>query len=238
MVVKAQEEDNLDLSTILLVYFQNKYIDKIEVKKITKKVEDFQKQGKNIGRERVRLTQPRVDPLEESEWNEEVREILKPMMDEETGQIINIHKTMARYPDLLRRWLVFARHILFKSSLPAREREILILRIGWLCQAEYEFGQHVIIGKESGLIDDEIQMIMEGPDSKGLSSFDATLLKAVDELYYDAFISDPTWKALSEKYNTQQLMDLVFAVGQYNLVSMALNTLGVQLEEGTKGFPK
>lgn len=177
-------------------------------------------------------------PLKESEWNEEVKEILKPMIDEKTGRIINIHKTLARHENLLKRWLVFARHILLKSSLPAREREILILRIGWLCQAEYEFGQHVKIGKESGLTDEEIQMIIEGPVSKGWSSFDVTLLKAVDELYYDAFISEPTWKELSERYNTQQLIDLVFTVGQYNLVSMALNTLGVQLEEGTKGFPK
>ncbi|MFX1501531.1 MAG: carboxymuconolactone decarboxylase family protein [Promethearchaeota archaeon] len=160
------------------------------------------------------------------------------MMDEETGRVVNIHKTLVRHPNLLRRWLVFARHVLFKSSLPAREREILILRIGWLCQAEYEFGQHVRIGKENGLLEEEIQMIMEGPDSKGWSSFDATLVKAVDELYYDAFISDPTWKALSKNYNTQQIIDLVFTVGQYNLVSMALNTLGVQLEEGTEGFPK
>jgi len=160
------------------------------------------------------------------------------MVDEKSGRIINIFTTLARHEKLLKRWLVFARHILGKSSLPAREREILILRIGWLCQAEYEWGQHVKIGKENGLTDDEIQGIIEGPDSNKWNKFDATLLRAVDELYYDSFISDPTWKTLTEQYNTQQLIDLVFTVGQYNLISMALNTLGVQLEDDTKGFPK
>jgi len=160
------------------------------------------------------------------------------MVDENSGRIMNIFPTLARHEKLLKRWLVFARHILGKSSLPAREREILILRIGWLCQAEYEWGQHVKIGKENGLTDDEIQGIMDGPDSNRWNKFDATLLRAVDELYYDSFISDPTWKTLTERYNTQQLLDLVFTVGQYNLVSMALNTLGVQLEDDTKGFPK
>ncbi|MFX0048312.1 MAG: carboxymuconolactone decarboxylase family protein [Candidatus Hermodarchaeota archaeon] len=159
------------------------------------------------------------------------------MVDEKSGRIINIFPTLARHEKLLKRWLVFARHILGKSSLPARDREILILRIGWLCQAEYEWGQHVKIGKEIGLIDDEIQGIMDGPDSKRWNAFDATLLRAVDELYYDSFISGPTWKKLTERYNTQQLLDLVFTVGQYNLVSMALNTLGVQLEDDTNGFP-
>jgi 4-carboxymuconolactone decarboxylase len=160
------------------------------------------------------------------------------MFNEKSGRIINIFPTLARHEKLLKRWLVFARHILGKSSLPAKEREILILRIGWLCHAEYEWGQHVKIGKEIGLIDDEIQGIMDGPDSNRWNTFDATLLRAVDELYYDSFISDSTWKTLTERYNTHQLLDLVFTVGQYNLVSMALNTLGVQLEEDTKGFPK
>ncbi len=160
------------------------------------------------------------------------------MANEKSGHILNIFKTLVRHEKLLKRWNVFAGHVLFKSSLPAREREILILRIGWLCQSEYEWGQHVKIGKESGLTDDEIQEIIKGPDSNGWNRFDATLLRAVDELYYNSFISDLTWKTLTERYNTHQLLDLIFTVGQYNLVSMALNTLGIQLEDGTKGFPK
>jgi alkylhydroperoxidase family enzyme len=63
-------------------------------------------------------------------------------------------------------------------------------------------------------------------------------LQAVDELHRDAFITDETWQALSARYDTQQLLDVVFTVGQYNLVSMALNTLGVQLDQGLTGFPK
>ncbi|KKM91076.1 hypothetical protein LCGC14_1232220, partial [marine sediment metagenome] len=106
------------------------------------------------------------------------------------------------------------------------------------CYAEYEWGQHVIIGKRCGISEEEIKKIIEGPDAEGWDLFDANLLRAVDELYLDSFISDSTWQKLSEKYNTHQLIDLVFTVGQYNLVSMVLNTLGVQLEEGVDGFPK
>jgi 4-carboxymuconolactone decarboxylase len=64
------------------------------------------------------------------------------------------------------------------------------------------------------------------------------LLKAVDELHNDSFISDETWNALTQTYDTKQMMDLVFAVGQYNLVSMALNSFGVQLDPGLEGFSK
>ena len=75
-------------------------------------------------------------------------------------------------------------------------------------------------------------------DAPGWAARDALLLRAVDELHADSIIADPTWKALSEQRSTQQLLDLVFTVGQYNLVCMALNTLGVQLDPGLVGFPR
>jgi 4-carboxymuconolactone decarboxylase len=63
------------------------------------------------------------------------------------------------------------------------------------------------------------------------------LLQAADELHADAFITDATWNALAKRYNQQQLMDVVATVGQYNLVSMFLNSFGVQLDKGVPGFP-
>jgi len=127
---------------------------------------------------------------------------------------------------------------MLRSTLPDIDREILILRIAWLCYAEYEWAQHVRFGKFVGLTEDEINRIIEGPDVEGWDSFDTTLIRSVDELYKDTFISDTTWKILAERYNTHQLMDLVFTVGQYQSLAMAFNTFGVQLEEGIKGFPK
>lgn len=182
----------------------------------------------------MRLTNPRLEPLAEEKWDDETREMLERLkMD---GRVLNIFRTLAANPKLLKHWLVFGNHILYKSTLPPRERELLILRIGWLCRAEYEWGQHVVIGKRVGLSDDEIARIKEGPDAAGWSEFDATLLRAVDELRAQAFISDAVWNALAATYDTRQLLDLIFTVGQYNMVSMALNTLGVRLDEGVAGF--
>ncbi len=180
------------------------------------------------------LTQPRVPPLPESEWNDETRELMEGLRRD--GHVYNIFATLARNPQLLKRWLVFARHVLSKSTLPAREREIAILRMGWLCRAEYEWGHHVAIGKQAGLNDDDIKRIAEGPDAAGLDPFEATLLRAVDELHAETFISDSTWHALAARYNIQQVLDFLFTAGQYKLVSMVLNSLGVQLEEGFGGF--
>ena len=87
------------------------------------------------------------------------------------------------------------------------------------------------------ITDDEIRRITQGPDAPGWSPLESALLRAADELHADAFVSDATWSALKAHYTTEQLIDLVFTVGQYNLVSMALNTLGVQLDDGIAGFP-
>jgi len=182
----------------------------------------------------MRLGKPRIAPLGDEEWNDEAREILAPFIRQ--GRVFNIFRTLVRHPALMRRWLVFANHILGKSTLAPRERELVILRIGFLCKAGYEWGQHVLIARQAGMSDDEIRTAKTGPETPGLSELDRLLLKATDELHADAHVSDATWKGLAALLTEQQLVDLVFTVGQYNLVSMALNSFGVQPDEGLPGW--
>lgn len=145
---------------------------------------------------------------------------------------LNIFATLQHHPDLLRRWLVFGAHVLSKSTLSPRVRELLILRTGWLCRAPYEWGQHVAIARREGITDDEIARIARGPDAAGWDVVDAALLRAADELHADQCIGDDTWQALSATFDDQQLLDVVFTVGQYTLVSMALNSCAVERDDG------
>lgn len=181
----------------------------------------------------MRLDKPRIQPLHEDDWSDSQAEALKGQKIR--GNVANIFRTMANHEKLAKRWLVFGNHILSKSTLPPRERELVILRIGWLCQAAYEWGQHVVIGKNTGLNDTEIENIKLGTDADW-AEHDALLIQATDELHADAFISDATWQGLAKTYTEQQMMDLVFTVGQYNMVSMALNSFGVQLDDDISGF--
>ena len=180
----------------------------------------------------MRLATPRVPPLADDEIDPSTRDRFG------SGPMLNIFRTLARSPKLLSRWLVFANHILGHNSMPPRERELVILRIGWLCRSGYEWGQHVAIGRGCGLEDEEIERIPDGPDAEGWSAWDRVLLQATDELHADAFVSDPTWDALRQGYRETQCVDFVFTVGQYNLVSMALNTFGVQPEDGLTPLPR
>ena len=182
-----------------------------------------------------RLSKPHIEPLKREQWTDEQRKLLERFYAE--GRSYNVHGTFAQNWEAYKNFDVWGTYVIGnQSTLPPRERELLILRTGWLCQSEYEWGQHVVFGKAAGLTDADVARIKEGPDAPGWQRFDATLLRAADELHERAFISDATWAALSEKYNQKQLIDAVFAVGQYTMVSMALNTFGVQLDKGVKGF--
>ena len=178
----------------------------------------------------MRLEKPRVECLTDEQ--------IDPALDQQLGgRVLNIFRTLAHHPKLIKSWLSFGTYLLSDSTLPKRDREIAILRVGWLCKSGYEWGQHVVIGKKAGLSDEDIDRITRGAEAKGWSAAESALLRATDELHQDSFVGDASWVALCEHYSTQQLMDFVFTVGQYHLVSMALNTFGVQLEPGVKGFP-
>lgn len=186
----------------------------------------------------MRLTTPRIPPVEPENWTKEQSQALGMDIQElqasigSPDTIFNIVKTLIRYPDLFKAWLGFANHVMFNSSLAPRDREIVILRIGQLCQSGYEFGQHIVIGRDAGLNDGEIKAIAEGDNAPNWSEAERTLIKATDELHADAFISDATFTELQKHFDEKQILDVIFAVGQYNMVSMALNTTGVQLDEG------
>ena len=133
--------------------------------------------------------QPRLAPLPSDEWDDETRALIGE-------NSLNIFATLAHHPKLLKRWMVFGGHVLAKSTLPARDRELLILRTGWNCRSPYEWGQHVAIGRATGISDDEVARIATGPDAPGWDPFDATLLRAADELHGEQALSDATYAAL------------------------------------------
>jgi alkylhydroperoxidase family enzyme len=139
---------------------------------------------------------------------------------------------MLQHPALAKAFLTFNNHVAISSTLSKRIRELLILRIGWLRKSDYEFVQHVVLGLRAGLTEDEIERIQQGPDAPGWDPVDAALLRAADELEADACIGDETWAKLSQHFNTQQLIDIVFAVGCYEILAMAFKSFRVPDDPG------
>ncbi len=177
----------------------------------------------------MRLTQPRFAPLGDAELTPEQAEALEPMRP---GPVLNIFRTLAHAPKALKRFNAWGGYVLSRrNDLAAREREIVILRTGFLCKSGYEWTQHKRIGLQSGLTEDEINRIKAGAEADW-NAADAALIRACDELHADQFIGEVTWFELGKHFSDKQRMDVVFTTGQYTQVSMILNTFGVQLDAG------
>ena len=176
----------------------------------------------------MRLSKARIAPLSDAELTPEQEEVLKPFRP----RVFNIFRTLARAPKALDRFNQWGSYVLSRrNDLCERQREIVILRTGFLCKSGYEWTQHVAIGKRAGLTDDEVARIKLGAGA-GWDGADAALIRAADELHDDQFVTDATWAALGTHFSEKQRMDVVFTAAQYTQVSMLLNSFGVQLDEG------
>lgn len=153
-----------------------------------------------------------------------------PRIEPGEGRGIAVGRTFARYPKLNERWSPRQNFILRTQRLTPRQREMLILRMGWNCRAEYEWAKHVgSVGRarDHGL--DPVH-IAEGAESSAWDPLEKLLLRASDELYRDAVVSDATWRGLADRMDTGQIMSAVFTTSDYRAISMSLNAYGVQLD--------
>jgi alkylhydroperoxidase family enzyme len=181
--------------------------------------------------------EPRVKPLPAEVWSDDVRELL-------SGSIPGVKPlsesawltTLAHNPRLMRRFGPLANHLLLKGRLSPRQRELLILRTGWLCQAPYEWSEHVHIARQSGVTADDVERIIVGPQADGWTPLEAALVRAVDDIHVESVISDATWATLAASYDEAELIELLMVVGMYHLIAWTQNSLRVQLDADRRGL--
>jgi alkylhydroperoxidase family enzyme len=185
---------------------------------------------------------PRIRPLLPGAWPPEMSQALAalrppeprhpwPERRDDRPKGLNVLGTFAVHPALARAFHTFNGHVLFASTLSVRQRELVVLRVASVRQAAYEWAQHVVLAADAGIDDDEIARIAEGPDAPGWSPFEQAMLRAVDELVADAMVADATWAALARELDEQQLMDLIFTVGAYDLLAMAFRSFKIELDD-------
>lgn len=159
-----------------------------------------------------------------------------PLDDDRDPPPLNIFRTLAKNRALSKGFLALGGHLLSGGVLPPRDRELVILRVGWRANSEYEFGQHTRIGLDAGLTQDEIARLADA-DRAGWSGEDAVLIRMVDELCEDDVVSQDTWDQLAARWSEPELLELLLLAGFYRLVSGMLNSVGVPLEPHTPGWP-
>ena len=183
---------------------------------------------------------PRIAGVPLTEMSEEQRLIISRVrgaIGADDSSISEYFLILAKRPSLFVGQLEMGA-ALFNGAIPARERELVILRCGWLARAPYEWGEHVPVAKRVGLTDAEIERVTAGPTAEGWTEHEAALLSAVDELFRDQMISDAVWATLAKSWGDEQLLGLPLLVGQYVGVAMVQNSIRLPLENGNTGLTR
>ena len=146
-------------------------------------------------------------------------------------------RVLAHRPPLLRTFLGWAKVLAREGLLPRREHEILALRASLNCRSPFEWGEHLLFARDAGLSDSEIDAIVEGDAAAIWQPFEAALVRAADQLHTGCDIDDDTWAALAAHYDEGQLVEVVYVVGQYTMLSMVANGLRVDVPPMFRGLP-
>lgn len=192
----------------------------------------------------------RPAPLPPDEWPPEMRQALAalhppeprhpfPPRDPSRPKGLNVLGLLAMHPALATAYHTFNGHILFATTLTVRQRELLVLRVAYRREAAYEWAQHAVLAADADISDDEVERVRHATvsDDDGWSPLDAALLRAADELVDDARIAEDTWRTLAAELDAQQLLDLVFTVGAYDVLAMALRSFDVELDDDLRKRP-
>lgn len=179
----------------------------------------------------------RVPKLPREEYTDESRETQAFWGEPgawENGSATNIIQVMANHPDLAKAYNAWGWHILTTNTVPLRDRELIVLRVGWLKRSEYEWHNHVGYALNLGMTLEEIAAVKEGAAGEWpWSDRDRAVLKGVDELLETNDLSDETWNALAAFYDRKQMMDFLHTIGNYVMIAWSINAMRMPLEEAT-----
>lgn len=189
---------------------------------------------------RITGFEPRIPPLPASEVGAEAVEIVRSLRAAagmtEAAAIPDIVATLLRHPRLYERHAAIGAELFGKGALSPRQRELAILRTGWLCAAPFEWGEHVAIAKRTGLSAAEIDALTQDSDLAGWDEIDRAIVRAAEELHRDAMISDAVWSVLASFLDDRQLIELVYVVGHYTKVAYLQNALRLRLSPENEGL--
>lgn len=176
---------------------------------------------------------PRIPPISPENYSDELKDFFDGLHEAGLPSAIsrlNIVRTLANHPDLTIAYMTFGTHILGRSSLSSRVRELATLRTAWLCGSGYEWERHAQRARRSGMSDEEVEAVRSGSSAPSWPELDRNVLRAAEQLHSTTTIDDDVWELLSAQLDQHELLDLVFTVGCYTTLAMALNGLRVAPE--------
>ncbi len=183
---------------------------------------------------------PRIGPKADGPIGERALELLDTLRSvHSVGDADRVHpsfQTLFRHHDATQAYLELGVLFTTDPALPPRDKELIILRTGWLLGAPIIWGEHLSGGKAAGLAADDIERLTQGSAADGWSEDDRAIVRAAEELHFDAMISDETWAALAARLDERQLIELPMIVGHYHMTAFLQHSLRFAPREGNAGL--
>jgi alkylhydroperoxidase family enzyme len=183
----------------------------------------------------------RLAPLPRAQWNADVEGALRGAFPanvaarflstgDDALEVPEAISTMLHHPALAQSWLTFNNVLLYSGTLDDRQRELMVLRVAWRTQSNYEWAQHVRLAGRAGIDADELDAIASGRIHERWTPLERALLAATDQLLDGYRIDDDTWTQLAEHLDERQLVETVFVVGTYTCLAMAFKSFALRLD--------
>ncbi|MDO3646957.1 carboxymuconolactone decarboxylase family protein [Nocardia mangyaensis] len=180
---------------------------------------------------------PRLAPLAVREWDENTRAVFRGHLKSadrylsaapDAPAMPGILGILAHHTELAGAWLAYNGLLIERPSIDPRDRELVILRVAWRSDSEYEWSQHVRIARGLGLTEEQVEAVRYGPQAPQWSPVQRSLLTMADQLLDRHRVDDHTWAQLELHFDNRQLIELLFVAGSYLCLAMVLNSVALQ----------
>jgi uncharacterized peroxidase-related enzyme len=175
----------------------------------------------------------RLPYLDRDQLPEMERDIFDNLLAQR-GSIGNIFRTVAHSPLLLRRMLYFSDGLRNRTRLDRRLRELAILTVGRLTNAEYEYVHHQRLAKSVGVRQEQLDRLAAWETDAVFNDQERAVIRYATEVTQNVKITDATFDALRTFLDNEQIVELTLNIGFYNMVVRFLVPMQVDLEPGAR----
>jgi 4-carboxymuconolactone decarboxylase len=187
------------------------------------------------------MTAPRIAPLEPP-YAPDIEATLAKWMPPGTGlPPLALFRTLARHSMLFDRMRPLGAGLLNRGTLPARIRELVILRTSARCGATYEWGVHVTAYARAAGLDDTLVATTATTTPADLAQRDdddGLALRIADELHDTSTLSDALFAAAHARFGDTGMLELAALAGFYHLIAFVIRASAVATEPWATAFPR
>jgi 4-carboxymuconolactone decarboxylase len=176
--------------------------------------------------------QDRMPPIPPAQLTDAQRQAMKEFHDARGRDVSGPFVPLLRSPEVMSRARAMGDYLRFKSALPPKLSEFLILITAREWSQNYEWDAHARLALEAGVSAETVDALAQGRRPDRLTDDEAILYDLGTEIHHHKGVSDPTYARAVKRFGEQGVIDAVGITGYYTLIAMVLNTARTPLPPG------